>query len=162
MRKTRNLRFRHDCLQLGKEYVGFRKSSTPVCLFSTISFCNSTQTFLAHMTSVRQHRIQDVMLTHNFSGKDIFYAINMNVDNFLLKSLTGVATRLKSFLHEKILLSPRSELDWEIESSKLTLGNNELHVRCSANNAGKGRRRMRRISFLCSDWSIKCIRVDRR
>ena len=61
----------------------------------------TSRAFLAHMTSVRQHGIQDVMLTQNFSGKDVFGTINMNVDNFLLMSLAGVPARLKSFLHEK-------------------------------------------------------------
>ena len=61
----------------------------------------SSKTFLAHMTSVPQHGIQVVMLTQNFSGKDKFSTINMNLDNILLMSLVGVSTRLKSFLHEK-------------------------------------------------------------
>ena len=127
-KKSKNLSFRHDRLQLGKEYSGFRYPSkryrkilaqlsaqehlaggesvrpyySSLIIFDDLFMqLMSSETFLAHLTSVRQHGIHDVMLTEKCSGKDIFCTINMNVDNFLLMSLADVPTRLKSFLYDQ-------------------------------------------------------------
>ena len=99
-KKMRQLRFRHNRLQHGKntqffdtllkdtdkyklsyrahknisqeEKVNDHYYSSLFVFDDLFMQLISRKTFLAHMTSVCQHGIQDVMLTQNFSGKDIF------------------------------------------------------------------------------------------